>query len=36
MAALNGTSPYTAIRLLAMVHTAMFDTVNSILPRLNP
>jgi hypothetical protein len=36
MAALNGTSPYTAIRLLAMVHTAMFDTVNSIERRSQP
>jgi hypothetical protein len=36
MAALNGTSPYVAIRLLAMVHTAMFDTVNSIERRYQP
>jgi len=36
MAALNGTSPYTAIRLLAMVHTAMFDAVNSIERRYQP
>ena len=36
MAALNGTSPYTAIRLLAMVHTAMFDTINSIERRYQP
>jgi hypothetical protein len=36
MAALNGTSPYTAIRLLAIVHTAMFDTVNSIERRYQP
>jgi len=36
MAALNGTSPYTAIRLLAMVHTAMFDAVNSIEQRYQP
>jgi len=36
MAALNGTSPYTAIRMLAMVHTAMFDAVNSIERRYQP
>jgi hypothetical protein len=36
MATLNGTSPYTAIRLLAMVHAAMFDTVNSIERRYQP
>ena len=36
MAALNGTSPYTAIRLLAMVHAAMFDAVNSIERRYQP
>ena len=36
MAALNGTSPYTAMRLLAMVHAAMFDAVNSIERRYRP
>ncbi|WP_245284880.1 hypothetical protein [Bradyrhizobium sp. th.b2] len=36
MAALNGTSPYTAIRMLAMVHTAMFDAVNAIERRYQP
>ena len=36
MAALNGTSPYTAIRQLAMVHAAMFDAVNSIERRYQP
>jgi len=36
MAALNGTSPYAAIRLLGMVHIAMFDTVNSIERRYRP
>jgi len=36
MAALNGTSPYTAIRLLGMVHIAMFDAVNSIERRYRP
>jgi hypothetical protein len=36
MASLNGTSPYTAMRLLAMVHAAMFDAVNSIERRYRP
>jgi hypothetical protein len=36
MASLNGTSPYTAMRLLAMVHAAMFDALNSIERRYRP
>jgi len=36
MASLNGTSPYTAMRLLAIVHVAMFDSVNSIERRYTP
>jgi hypothetical protein len=36
LASLSGTSPYTAMRLLAMVHAAMFDAVNSIERRYRP
>jgi hypothetical protein len=36
MASLSGTSPYTAMRLMAMVHAAMFDAVNSIERRYRP
>jgi hypothetical protein len=36
MAALSGTSPYTAMRMMAMVHAAMFDAVNSIERRYRP
>jgi hypothetical protein len=36
MAALSGTSPYAAIRQLAMVHAAMFDAVNAIERRYQP
>ena len=30
MSSLSGTSPYTAVRMMGMVHAAMFDAVNSI------
>jgi hypothetical protein len=30
MSSLNGTSPYTAVRMVGLVHAAMFDAVNSI------
>jgi PAP2 superfamily len=36
MASLNGTSPYTAMRMMGMVHAAMFDAVNSIERRYRP
>jgi hypothetical protein len=36
MAALGGTNPYLAQRMMAMVHAAMFDTVNSIDRRYQP
>jgi hypothetical protein len=36
MANLGGTSPYQAMRVLAMVHAAMFDAVNSIERRYKP
>jgi hypothetical protein len=36
MAGLGGTSPYMAQRMMAMVHAAMFDAVNSIEPRYQP
>jgi hypothetical protein len=36
MSALGGTMPYMAERMMAMVHAAMFDSVNSIEPRYSP
>ncbi len=36
MSSLNGTSPYTAMRMVGMVHAAMFDAVNSIELRYRP
>ena len=36
MAALAGTNPYLAQRMMAMVHVAMFDAVNSIERRYQP
>src|SRR5712664_857916 len=36
MASLGGTTPYMAQRMMAMVHAAMFDAVNSIEPRYRP
>ena len=36
MSSLNGTSPYTAARMIGMVHAAMFDAVNSIERRYRP
>ena len=36
MASLGGTSPYMAQRMMAMVHAAMFDAVNSIERRYRP
>jgi len=36
MAGLGGTNPYLAQRMMAMVHAAMFDAVNSIQPRYRP
>src|SRR5262245_57883846 len=36
MASLGGTSPYTAQRMMGMVHVAMFDAVNSIERRYRP
>jgi hypothetical protein len=36
MAALGGTTPYMAERMMAMVHAAMFDAVNSIERRYSP
>jgi hypothetical protein len=36
MASLGGTNPYLAQRMMAIVHAAMFDTVNSIERRYQP
>ena len=36
MAALGATTPYMAQRMMAMVHAAMFDAVNSIERRYRP
>jgi hypothetical protein len=36
MSGLSGTSPYLAVRLMGMVHAAMFDAVNSIEQRYRP
>jgi hypothetical protein len=36
MASLGNTSPYMAQRMMAMVHAAMFDAVNSIERRYRP
>jgi PAP2 superfamily len=36
MSGLAGTSPYLAVRLMGMVHAAMFDAVNSIEQRYRP
>src|SRR5260370_13071701 len=36
MSSLGGTSPYMAERIMAMVHAAMFDAVNSIEQRYRP
>ncbi len=36
MSSLGGTSPYMAVRMMGMVHAAMFDAVNSIEPRYRP
>jgi hypothetical protein len=36
MASLGNTTPYMAERIMAMVHAAMFDAVNSIEPRYRP
>jgi hypothetical protein len=36
MASLGGTNPYLAQRMMAMVHAAMFDAVNSIDRRYRP
>jgi hypothetical protein len=36
MASLANTTPYMAERIMAMVHAAMFDAVNSIEPRYRP
>jgi hypothetical protein len=36
MSSLGGTSPYTAMRMMGMVHAAMFDAVNSIERRHRP
>jgi len=36
MSSLGGTSPYTAVRIMGMVHAAMFDAVNSIEQRYRP
>jgi hypothetical protein len=36
MASFGGTSPYMAQRMMAMVHAAMFDAVNSIERRYRP
>ena len=36
MSSLGGTSPYTAVRMMGMVHAAMFDAVNSIERRYRP
>src|SRR4030088_914942 len=36
MSSLGGTSPYMAVRMMGMVHAAMFDAVNSIEQRYRP
>src|SRR5881394_4484347 len=36
LASLGGTTPYMAQRMMAMVHAAMFDAVNSIERRYQP
>ena len=36
MSSLGGTSPYMAVRMMGMVHAAMFDAVNSIERRYRP
>jgi hypothetical protein len=36
MSSLGGTTPYMAVRMLGMVHAAMFDAVNSIEQRYRP
>src|SRR5216683_2742262 len=36
MSSLGGTTPYMAVRMMGMVHTAMFDAVNSIERRYRP
>src|SRR6266481_622343 len=36
LSSLGGTSPYMAQRMMAMVHAAMFDAVNSIERRYRP
>src|SRR5215207_1088550 len=36
MSSLGGTSPYLAVRMMGMVHAAMFDAVNSIEQRYRP
>jgi hypothetical protein len=36
MSSLGGTSPYMAVRMIGMVHAAMFDAVNSIEQRYRP
>ena len=36
MASLGGTNPYLAQRMMALVHVAMFDAVNSIERRYRP
>ena len=36
MSGLGGTSPYMAVRMMGMVHAAMFDAVNSIEQRYRP
>ncbi len=36
MSSLGGTSPYMAVRMMVMVHAAMFDAVNSIERRYRP
>src|SRR6266849_6692616 len=36
MSSLGGTTPYMAVRMMGMVHAAMFDAVNSIEQRYRP
>ena len=36
MANLGGTNPYLAQRMMALVHVAMFDAVNSVERRYRP
>src|ERR1700716_4183027 len=36
ISSLGGTSPYMAVRMMGMVHAAMFDAVNSIEQRYRP